>query len=129
MVIKLKNGEVHYINKLDDFKEVVEPELYNAVEEFVENSISEHDGSIEIDNLTIELANTEDIINQMDDQLDSLYGDLESAEEDRDKYHDSLDSVYKDLEDVVDMVLDRKVANVDIIDKLQSIRNKIYEIL
>lgn len=125
MIIKLKNGDTHYINKLDDFKEVIEPEIYEAIEELVEK----HDGSVEIDNLTEKLSDAEETINQMNDRLDSLYGDLESAEEDRDKYYNSLNSIHSCLEDVIDMILDRKVANVDIIDKLQSIRNKIYAIL
>ena len=38
MVVKLDNGEVYNITRLEDFREVLEPELYNAVENYISNN-------------------------------------------------------------------------------------------
>lgn len=60
MLIKLKNGNTHYISKLDDFEEVVEPAIYKAIEEFIGSEIASDNKDSEIEDLEEELSSTED---------------------------------------------------------------------
>lgn len=42
-MVKLENGDIHYINNINDVKELVDPDLFEAIEELIENVIDEYD--------------------------------------------------------------------------------------
>jgi predicted phage tail protein len=79
MVIKLANGEVQYITKTEDFKEVVEIAIYEALEEFVES---------ELDKAVDEVNEEKD---SYADELDERVNQLEGESEEKDNIIDKLE--------------------------------------
>jgi hypothetical protein len=83
MIIKLKNGDTHYINKLDDFKEVVEPEIYDAIQEFINYNF---------------INNQED--EEKDNCISELEDDLAESEAIRDEYYSILNTASNKIRDL-----------------------------
>lgn len=83
MVIKLKNGEIHYINKLDDFKEVVNLEIFDAIEEFINDNF---------------INNQED--EEKDNCISELEDDLAESESIRDEYYSILNTASNKIRDI-----------------------------
>lgn len=107
MIIKLENGDIHYINKLDDFKEVVEPAIYEAIEEFVNNS-----------NEIIQ----ENLEDEKYDEIGELENDLSESEDIKDEYYSILNTVsdkIRDLTSYLEENINSEESNV-IIEKLSK---------
>lgn len=124
-MVKLANGDIHYINNIKDVKELVDPDLFEAIEEIIENVIDEYDEENTIyedfDELTetnkkleqdlqeaykeINRLNTQ--INQIKEstheleRINSSYKKSNSRRVDKSTLIDKLDEVIKELKNNV----------------------------
>lgn len=105
MIIKLTNGNTHYINKLDDFKEVVETEVYEAIEEIYNNGNEPN----------------------LREQYESLQQEFESYEASNDSYYSCLNDTLNAIDELEEYITDSKRIHKDkILKTLSNIRENIY---
>lgn len=113
MLIKLENGNTYYINKLDDFEEIVEPAIYEAIEEFVDQEYDKEDA--EKDN---SIENLEDENYRLEDKNDELRSMMETTD---DKVKELIDYIGNEVGEMKG----KEVLN-HILEGLEHIR---YEVL
>lgn len=88
MIICRYNGEIHCISEAEDFRELVAPEVFDALDEFLK--IKEHDAD------EYELLERE--YDRLYDELEDTKSELDCLEEENDSLSDKLSGISKKVE-------------------------------
>lgn len=106
-------NELHYITNIKDFKEVVEPSVYEVLEEYINQEVSK--------NIDLELNDVED--NNYD--LECEINDLEEECDDlRDRLKDKSNELYGlkvKILDIVKQMYNNEISQEDILYELEKI--------
>lgn len=90
MIICRYNGEIHCISETEDFRELVAPEIFDALHEFLK--IKEHDAE-EYENLEREYDRLYDELEDTKSELEDAEAEVDRLEEENDSLSDKLSSI------------------------------------
>ncbi len=118
MIICRYNGEIHCISETEDFRELVAPEIFDALHEFLK--IKEHDAE-EYENLEREYDRLYDELEDMKSELEDAEAEVDRLEEENDSLSDKLSSISKKIEELLS---DKDFGYID----QEEFNNKIKEL-
>lgn len=116
-------GQAAYVTRLDDFREYMEPEIYEAVQKAFENGF---DGGLQQE--YEELQEDYKDLQREYDQLECEVGDieevqeeLEECEEERDALQEKYDTITHRIKSLVNQYYQRYIELEDIIPELERV--------
>ena len=109
-------GQVAYITRMDDFRDYMEPEVYEAVRKAFENGC---DGGLrqEYDELQTEYDILEDEVGD----IDAVQAEREKCEEERDALQEKVDTLTHHIEELINQYYQRYIKTEEIIPKLEKL--------
>lgn len=116
-------GQAAYVTRLDDFREYMEPEIYEAVQKVFENGF---DGRLRQE--YGELQEDYKDLQREYDQLECEVGDieeiqeeLEECEEERDALQEKYDTITHRIKSLVNQYYQRYIELEDVISELERV--------
>lgn len=115
-------GQVAYITRIDDFRDYMEPEVYEAVRKAFENGC---DGGLrqEYEELQAEydeLQTEYSILEDEADTVDCIRDELSECEEQRDSIQEKYDALTQCIESLIEQYYQRYITQEDIIPELEK---------
>lgn len=115
-------GQVAYITRIDDFRDYMEPEVYEAVRKAFENGC---DGGLrqEYEELQAEydeLQTDYSILEDEADTVDCIRDELSECEEQRDLIQEKYDTLTQCIKDLIEQYYQRYIKQEDIIPELEK---------
>lgn len=122
-------GQVAYITRIDDFRDYMEPEVYEAVRKAFENGC---DGGLrqeyeelqaEYEELQAEydeLQTDYSILEDEADTVDCIRDELSECEEQRDSIQEKYDALTQCIESLIEQYYQRYITQEDIIPELEK---------
>ena len=98
MIICIYNGEIHCISEAEDFRELVAPEIFDALHEFIK--IQEHEAE-EYENLEREYDRLYDELEDTKSELENAEAEVDRLEEENDSLSDKLSSISKKVKELL----------------------------
>ena len=108
-------GQVAYITRIDDFRDYMEPEVYEAVRKAFENGCDE-ELQAEYDELQTDYSILEDEA----DTVDCIRDELSECEEQRDSIQEKYDALTQCIESLIEQYYQRYITQEDIIPELEK---------
>ena len=102
-------GQVAYITRMDDFRDYMKPEVYEAVRKAFENGC---DG---------ELQTEHDILEDEMGDIDAVQAEREECEEERDALQEKVDTLTHHIEELINQYYQRYIKTEEIIPKLEKL--------
>lgn len=115
-------GQVAYITRMDDFRDYMEPEVYEAVRKAFENGC---DGGLrqEYEDLRSaydELQSDYDLLEDEADDIDTVRDELEDCEEERDTLQEKINTLTHRIEELINQYYQRYIKAEEIIPELEK---------
>ena len=107
MIICRYEGEIHCISETEDFRELVAPEVFDALYEFLK--IKEHDAE-EYDNLERNYDRLYDELEDTKSELEDAENNIDCLEEENDSLSDKLSNISKKLKKLLS---DKSLGYID----------------
>lgn len=109
-------GQVAYITRMDDFRDYMEPEVYEAVRKAFENGC---DGGLrqEYDELQTEYDILEDEVGD----IDAVQAEREKCEEERDALQEKVDTLTHHIKELINQYYQRYIKTEEIIPELEKL--------
>ena len=107
MIICRYEGEIHCISETEDFREIVAPEVFDALCEFLK--IKEHDAE-EYDDLEREYDRLYDKLEDTKSELEDAEAEIDCLEEENDSLSDKLSNISKKLKKLLS---DKSLGYID----------------
>lgn len=116
-------GQVAYITRVDDLRDYMEPEVYEAVRKAFENGF---DGGLrqEYEELQAEydeLQTAYDILEDEVGDIDAVQAEREECEEERDALQEKVDTLTHHIEELINQYYQRYIKTEEIIPKLEKL--------
>lgn len=116
MVVKLNNGEVHIISSMEDVRELIDGELFEAILELTNIKLDTYESKLEdkiyglehdiedleddVNSYSSSCENVKSVIFEANDKIDTLINYIEDTEElDKDKIIDDLHGINEILDE------------------------------
>lgn len=113
MIVKLQNGNTYFIDRMEDFRDLIDPALYEAIQDIVEDEISER-----MDELDKEYYDDIEEINKHSKELDNRENEIVNREDELQR------AIKESSEQIKDMIKINKMK--DTLKQLREI-NKEYK--
>ena len=115
-------GQVAYITRIDDFRDYMEPEVYEAVRKAFENGC---DGGLrqEYEELQAEYDELQTVYSILEDEADTvdcIRDELSECEEQRDSIQEKYDALTQCIESLIEQYYQRYITQEDIIPELEK---------
>lgn len=115
-------GQVAYITRIDDFRDYMEPEVYEAVRKAFEDGC---DGGLrqeyeELKSEYEELQSDYSILEDEADDIDGVRDELDECEEQRDLMQEKYDTLTQCIKDLIEQYYQRYIKQEDIIPELEK---------
>ncbi len=115
-------GQVAYITRIDDFRDYMEPEVYEAVRKAFEDGC---DGGLrqeyeELKSEYEELQSDYSILEDEADDIDGVRDELDECEEQRDLIQEKYDTLTQCIKDLIEQYYQRYIKKEDIIPELEK---------
>lgn len=115
-------GQVAYITRIDDFRDYMEPEVYEAVRKAFENGC---DGGLrqEYEELQVEYDELQTVYSILEDEADTvdcIRDELSECEEQRDSIQEKYDALTQCIESLIEQYYQRYITQEDIIPELEK---------
>lgn len=115
-------GQVAYITRIDDFRDYMEPEVYEAVRKAFEDGC---DGGLrqeyeELKSEYEELQSDYSILEDEADDIDGVRDELDECEEQRDLIQEKYDTLTQCIKDLIEQYYQRYIKQEDIIPELEK---------
>ena len=116
-------GQVAYITRMDDFRDYMEPEVYEAVRKAFENGC---DGRLrqEYEELQAEydeLQTEYDILEDEVGDIDAVQAEREKCEEERDALQEKVDTLTHHIKELINQYYQRYIKTEEIIPELEKL--------
>ena len=118
MIICRYNGEIHCISEAEDFRELVAPEVFDALDEFLK--IKEHDAD-EYELLEREYDRLYDELEDTKSELEDAEAEVDCLEKENDSLSDKLSGISKKVKKLLS---DKDFEYID----QEEFNNKIKEL-
>nr|DAL68945.1 MAG TPA: hypothetical protein [Caudoviricetes sp.] len=103
-------GQVAYITRMDDFRDYMEPEVYEAVRKAFENGF---DGGIR--------QEYEELLEDEVGDIDAVQAEREECEEERDALQEKVDTLTHHIEELINQYYQRYIKTEEIIPELEKL--------
>lgn len=115
-------GQVAYITRIDDFRDYMEPEVYEAVRKAFEDGC---DGGLrqeyeELKSEYEELQSDYSILEDEADDIDGVRDELDECEEQRDSIQEKYDTLTQCIKDLIEQYYQQYIKQEDIIPELEK---------
>lgn len=116
-------GQVAYITRMDDFRDYMEPEVYEAVWKAFENGC---DGGLrqkyeELQAEYDELQTEHDILEDEMRDIDAVQAEREKCEEERDALQEKVDTLTHHIKELINQYYQRYIKTEEIIPELEKL--------
>ena len=117
MIGFLYKGQVNYINRIEDFRDFVEPSLYEAMLQAFENGCGNDDGiQKKYEELESDYEELESQYSSLEDEVDRL----EELAEERDSAKEKYDTLVHCIEVLIAQYYQRYIKQDDLIPNLEK---------
>lgn len=115
-------GQVAYITRIDDFRDYMDPEVYEAVRKTFEDGCN---GGLrqeyeELKSAYEELQSDYSILEDEAGDIDDVQDELDKCEEQRDSIQEKYDTFKRRIKDIVEQYYQRYIKQEDIIPELEK---------
>ena len=116
-------GQAAYITKMDDFRDYMEPGVYEAVRKAFENGF---DGGLrqeyeDLQSAYEELQTEYDFLEDEVGDIDVVQDELEECEEERDALQEKVDTLTHHIEELINQYYQRYIKTEEIIPELEKL--------
>ena len=117
-------GQVAYITRMDDFRDYMEPEVYEAVRKAFENN--GFDGGLrqeyeDLQSAYEELQTEYDFLEDEVRDIDVVQDELEECEEEPDALQEKVDALTHHIEELINQYYQRYIKTEEIIPELEKL--------
>lgn len=114
-------GSVHYVTRLDDFRELMEPSVYEALEEMVSSGYPDANEYEELETEYNELLAEHEALEEEYEELEDAAMELDKCKDKLLEAKEKLDGAKKSIKRIVDDVYLGYISNEEALHKLEQI--------
>ena len=111
-------GQVAYITRMDDFRDYMEPEVYEAVRKAFENGC---DGGLRQEYEELQAETEYDILEDEVEDIDAVQAEREKCEEERDALQEKVDTLTHHIKELINQYYQRYIKTEEIIPELEKL--------